>query len=676
MNGRISPDSCELTTAASAGAPNRITRTCLVVVLLIAAAFRLWNLGANEFGNLYYAATVRSMATSWHNFFYASFDPAGFLSVDKPPVAFWFQVLSVKLLGYTGFALHLPQALEGIFSVVVVYLLTRRVAGKWGGVLASLAMAMTPASVAIDRSNLPDSCLLFTLLVAAAVLLRATETGRWTWLLLSTALVGLAFNVKLTAAYLVLPTFYLVYWLGSPVVRSVRLAQLGAATAVLFAVSLSWATIVDLTPARSRPYVGDTRNNSVLGLAFHLQGMQRVTGEAKERPGPPPFGGVPGPFGEPFTGHGGHPGLFRLANRDLAGHITWLLPFAVVGLVAISRASRFTLPLSRLHQSVLLWSGWFATYAVAFSFSKSPIHPYYLCLLAPPSAALVGIGATVLWDAYKMSGWRSFGLVAALTVTAFWQAWTLTYRADPMRWLLPLVLLGAGASVIGLLAARTLRQQPAIARRLGTTSAALGLASLLICPAAWSATPVIAAGGRMVPVADPILLARHDSPREAEDDWRDTRMLVEFLCANRKNERFLLVVPDIHLASPIIIDTGANVMAYGGFSGGDPILTVQQFAEMIEAGAFRFVLLTSRPPPGGAHPGRRDAIAAWVREYGSEVSSDRWRAGNAWGKDLGPPPSPWGETSEMLRQLFRGPDCRLYDCGGWPILAPARVGSR
>lgn len=654
-------ESCKPTTAASARVPKRVTRTCFAVVLLIAAAFRLWNLGANEFGNLYYAATVRSMGTSWHNFLYASFDPAGFLSVDKPPVAFWLQVLSVKILGYTGFALHLPQALEGIFSVVVVYLLTRLVAGEWGGVLASLVIAITPASVAIDRSNLPDSCLLLVLLLAAAALLRATETGRWRWLLLSTALVGLAFNVKLTAAYLVLPTFYLVYWLGSPVVRSVRLAQLGAATVVLFAVSLSWATIVDLTPARSRPYVGDTRNNSVLGLAFHLQGMQRVTGEAKERPGPPPFSGVPGPFGEPFTGHGGHPGPFRLANRDLAGHITWLLPFAVVGLVVISRTSRFTLPLSRLHQSVLLWSGWFATYAVAFSFSKSPIHPYYLTLLAAPTAALVGIGATVLWKAYEKSEVRSLALVVALAVTAFWQAWVLAYHADWMRWLLPLVLLGTSIAVIGLLVART-RRQDSVACHLHIASASLGVASLLICPAVWSATPVIAAGGRMVPVADPILLARRDNPRRANDDWRDTQTLVEFLRTSRKDERFFLAVPDIHLASPIIIDTGASVMAYWGFSGSDPILTVQQFAGMIEAGAFRFVLLSSRPPPGGARPGQQDAIAAWVREYGREVSSDRWRPANVWGDSLGPPPSPWGETSEMLRQLFRGPDCRLYDC--------------
>jgi hypothetical protein len=68
----------------------------------VAAGLRLWGLDQNGFGNEYYAAAVRSMALSAHNFFYAAFDPAGFISVDKPPVALWMQVASTKLLGFSG----------------------------------------------------------------------------------------------------------------------------------------------------------------------------------------------------------------------------------------------------------------------------------------------------------------------------------------------------------------------------------------------------------------------------------------------------------------------------------------------------------------------------------------------------------------------------------------------
>src|SRR5690348_63568 len=175
-------------------------RLGLAGVLVLAAGLRLWGLTQNGFGNEYYAAAVRSMAASAHNFFYAAFDPAGFISVDKPPLALWVQVASVKLLGFQGLAVLLPQVVEGVAAVAILFHLVRRRFGAAAGLLAALLLALTPVSVAIDRSSNLDSALVLVLLLAAWALLRAAETGSLRGLVLALALIGVGFNVKMLAA--------------------------------------------------------------------------------------------------------------------------------------------------------------------------------------------------------------------------------------------------------------------------------------------------------------------------------------------------------------------------------------------------------------------------------------------------------------------------------------------
>src|ERR1700752_4086411 len=182
-----------------------------VAVLFAAAALRLWRLGQNGFANEYYSAGVRSMSQSWHNFLYNAFDPAGFISVDKPPVALWIQVASVKLFGFHALSVLIPQALEGVAAVALLYHLVQRRFGAAAGLLAALFLALTPVSVAIDRSSNTESCLILVLLLAAWALLRAAEDGSRRWLVLAVALVGFAFNVKMLAAWVVLPAFTLAY---------------------------------------------------------------------------------------------------------------------------------------------------------------------------------------------------------------------------------------------------------------------------------------------------------------------------------------------------------------------------------------------------------------------------------------------------------------------------------
>ena len=224
----------EACAAAGGRAWNRFP---LPVILLLGAGLRLWRLDQNGYGTDYYAAGVRSMLTSWHTFFYNAFDPAGFVSVDKPPVALWVQVASAKLFGFHGISLLLPQVLEGVAAVWLVYHLVQRRFGTSAGWLAALFLAITPVSVVIDRSSNTDSCLVLVLLLAAWALTRAAEDGSRGLLLLSMALVGIGFNVKMLAAFVVLPTFVLVYFLSAPVGWRRRLVDLAMGGLVVAAVS-------------------------------------------------------------------------------------------------------------------------------------------------------------------------------------------------------------------------------------------------------------------------------------------------------------------------------------------------------------------------------------------------------------------------------------------------------
>ena len=228
------------------------------------------------------------MLESWSNFFFGSFDPAGFVTVDKPPVAIWIQAASAKLLGFRGVSLLLPEALMGTASVLLTYRLVRRVFGAAAGLLAGLILAITPICVAVDRDNLPDPALVFVLLLAAWALSIAAETGRLKPLLLSAALVGVGFNIKMLAAFVVLPTFYLCYLVAAPINWRSRLVHLVAATMMVVAVSLSWSIAVELTPKSRRPYIGGSRNNSALDLALGYNGLGRVLGGSGNfRPGGP-----------------------------------------------------------------------------------------------------------------------------------------------------------------------------------------------------------------------------------------------------------------------------------------------------------------------------------------------------------------------------------------------------
>ena len=248
----------------------------IAVILVVGAMARTWQLAQNEFGRQYYAAAVRGMMESWHSVFFNSFDPAGFVSLDKPPVAIWLQAVFAKLLGFSGPSILLAQVVAGLVAILLLYLIVQRTFGRTAAISAALALAITPVSIAVDRSNNTESCLIAVLLAATWLAMRAAETGRLALYCGAMAVLGVGFNVKMGAALVLAPVFALAFSLASrsaPLIWHV--SRQAIAGVVLIVVSLSWVTAFDLTPAGERPYAGSTRHNSMLELALKHNGTDR-----------------------------------------------------------------------------------------------------------------------------------------------------------------------------------------------------------------------------------------------------------------------------------------------------------------------------------------------------------------------------------------------------------------
>jgi 4-amino-4-deoxy-L-arabinose transferase-like glycosyltransferase len=573
-------------------APTRRWReaAAIAVVLLIAAVLRLWRLENNGFGTAYYAAGVRSMLQSAWLFFYNSFDPAGFISLDKPPVAFWIQTAFASVLGYSGWTIHLPQALAGIASVALLYRLVRQPFGVAAGICAALLLAAMPVAVAVDRSNNTDSWLVFFLLLAAAAALR----GRGLSLVAAMALLGLAFNVKMLAALVCAPALLAGWLLAGSLDWRRRLSWMAAGGVTLAVVSLAWAVAFDLTPQDSRPYAGSSHDNSMLELIVVHNGLERFVRAPRTTTAPPP---TPAPAPAPrLQAYDAVPvGPLRLASPALAAQFAWTLPLAVLGAAFGWRRRR---------ASVALWGTWALTYGVVFSAAGGIFHAYYLAALAPPVAALAGIGCFELWR--RGPGHLALGLAA----TALWQGYiTGASLGWDATWIgFPLVALLASAATLW-----RAKRPPAI----------IGSVALLILPTMWALSTVFAPGNLTLPSSSLARWLGRDDGRgpllsRTYGALTNDPKLRAFLQEHRGETPFLLATPNALLAAPVIIHSGQPVMAFCGFFGTDPVLSVDAFAKRVEQGEVRFVVLGNARRP-------RD-FERWVQAHGTPVDPDLWRS--------------------------------------------------
>ncbi len=575
------------------------------IAVLAAIANSLW-LWRNGYGNLYYAAAVKSMLMSWHNFFFVSFDPSGFISVDKPPLGLWVQAMSAKVFGFNGLSLLLPQALAGVLSVVVLYHLVCRIWGSAAAALAALLFALTPIVVATNRNNTMDSLLVLTVLFATWAASRAAETGHLRPLLLCAALVGLGFNTKGLQAYLVLPSFVLPYALSAAARPRVRIAHLALASLVLLGISSSWATIVDLTPPAQRPFVGSSNHNSELDLLLGYDGLDRLLPNS-----------LPNIIGTGQVGFSaGAPGPLRLLNDQIG----WLLPLAFLGLLVATRQLPVRPLLDQRWQSLTLWGTWLFTQGVFFSIARF-IHPYYLVMLAPAIAALGGIGLVALWWDYRSPGRRGWVLPVGLIVTVAVQVHILSDFAPWSRWLAPLIVVLCVAAAGVLTVARLATRWRVHRYAYGAT--AVGAFALLISPTVWASVPVWHYGNVVLPIAGPELMYSPDALLSTYTDSSAISGLAHYLQAYRGKAQFLVATRYAGVAMPLILATGQPVMTYGGYLGRDRILTRRRFAQMTASGVVRFIMVVPNFLPEEA--GGQDEIEHWVRERCALVPADIWQ---------------------------------------------------
>ncbi|NRW42649.1 4-amino-4-deoxy-L-arabinose transferase-like glycosyltransferase [Clostridium beijerinckii] len=187
------------------------------LILILSAVLNFANIGIEGYGNSYYAAGVKSMTLNLKNFFFVSFDPGSFVTIDKPPMGFWIQALFAKILGFNGWSILLPQALAGVISVYLIYFIVKRSFGSAAGLISGLCLSVTPVFVAASRNNTIDNLLVLTLLFACLALTLAAEKGKAKYLYLSLILVGIGFNIKMLEAYMIGPAIYITYLLSSSI---------------------------------------------------------------------------------------------------------------------------------------------------------------------------------------------------------------------------------------------------------------------------------------------------------------------------------------------------------------------------------------------------------------------------------------------------------------------------
>jgi 4-amino-4-deoxy-L-arabinose transferase-like glycosyltransferase len=620
----------------------------IVAIVAIAAGLRFYDLGLLGYANHYYAAAVKSMLQSWHNFFFVASEPGGAVSVDKPPVGLWIQTVSAYFLGVNTLGLLLPEIISGLASVVVVYHLVRRSFGQLAGLMGALALAVTPVVIATDRNNTIDSILILTLLLAAWAFIIAAERGKLRYVLLGMALVGIGFNIKMLQAYLPLPAFVGLYLLGSKERVWRKIVNMVPAVMVLLVVSFSWAMAVDLTPSSQRPYVGSSGDNTVTSLIFGYNGTERLLGmngrggllgstgnqslggfvrggAAPQWQGQAPTGGTWQRNGRTggATGQGGpstngtfwqnrqpggggfgggmdtgQAGLSRLFTAPLSKEVSWLLPFGIFSLGLLGFRSRLHWPLALKHQAIIIWGGWLLTGAAFFSIAGF-FHQYYLSMLGAPLAALVGIGISELWGLRKRHPWRAAGLfVAAGAATLALQVTTATaFTAE--AWWLPIAvgLLPVGALVLA--GATWFKRE-----RIAMAGVACMIAAMLITPAIWSGlTALNSSDNQSLPAA----YSGQTSGPANSGGLSVNQALLDYLQANTQGSKYLMAVPSSMQGSDYILATGRPVLIMGGFMGQDNVVTAADLTKLAATGDLKYIYWG-----GGRGMGSNSEITAWV----------------------------------------------------------------
>ncbi|HEY3883127.1 MAG TPA: glycosyltransferase family 39 protein [Trebonia sp.] len=494
-------------------------RPALLALLAVTALLYLFNLSRNGYANDFYAAAVQAGTKSWKAFFFGSFDASNFITVDKTPASLWMDEIFARVFGFSSWTLLVPQALEGMGAVWLLYVAVKRWFGPGAAVAAGAVFALTPAAALIFRFNNPDALLTLLMVASAYCVQRSVERPRGAarWLVVAGLLLGFAFLAKMLQAFLVLPGFALAYLVAAPVRLPRRIWHVLAGGVAVIVGAGWWVAAAQLWPAGSRPYFGGSTNNNILELTLGYNGLGRLDGTETGSIG---FNGssVGGAGGG--GNFGGSTGIFRLFQSEFGGQVSWLIPAALIALAALlwvvrprrtraaaspavladtgeagalpggpagfgrvslgrvslgrvsfgrarggrgpGTAARVSGPAARMRAFAAIWGGWLLVTGLVFSFMQGIIHPYYMVALGPAIGALVGVGATALWQARVSVAGRVTAAVA-VGVTAWWSYELLDRTPSWLPWLRWVVLLAGGVAVLALAAAAVVAREQRLA---------------------------------------------------------------------------------------------------------------------------------------------------------------------------------------------------------------------
>jgi 4-amino-4-deoxy-L-arabinose transferase-like glycosyltransferase len=580
----------------------------LVALLTGTAVLYLWGLSKSGWANQFYAAAAQAGSKSWKAFLFGSLDQSNFITVDKPPASLWVMDLSARIFGVNSWSILVPQALEGVAAVAILYAAVRRVSTPTAGLLAGAALATTPVAALMFRYDNPDALLVLLIAAAAYATVRAVERAGLRWLLLAGALVGFAFLTKMLQGLLVVPGLAGAYLVAAPTSLRQRVLHALAAGGALVVAGGWWIALVELWPAGSRPYIGGSTDNSVLELTFGYNGFGRLDGSSNN--------GNVGGGGGGFSS--GQTGLTRLFGAEMGTQISWLLPAALVSMVALAWLTWRRPRTDRLRASLIVWGGWVVVTGLVFSYASGIIHPYYTVALAPGIAALVGLGAVELWRA------RARWLLSLLVVTGTWWTFELVGRSEWAPWLRWVVLLSGTAAVLSVLAVRS-----------AVLVAGTAAVALLVAPTAYAVQTASTAHTGALPTAGPASTAGFGGPGGGRRgagglggpggfggaggfgvppgggtggaggptgggrglpgglggaSTLDTE-LVTLLKSG--NYQWIAATTGDNEAASLELATGRAVMSLGGFNGTDPVITLSAFKTLVAQGKVHYYIADS-----------------------------------------------------------------------------------
>ncbi len=566
------------------------SRLALPTLLAVTALAYLWDLSSSGYANSFYAAAVQAGTKSWKAFFFGSIDSSSFITVDKPPASLWVMALSGRIFGFSSASMLIPQALEGVAAVGLLFCGVRRWFGTGAGFAAGALMAVTPVAALMFRFNNPDALLVLLMVAGGYCLVRALEGGATRWVVAAGTMIGFAFLAKMAQAFLVLPAFALVYMVAAPVGLRRRVWQMLAGGMAIVVSAGWWVALVALWPAGSRPMIDGSPHNSILNLITGYNGLGRIFGASG------PGGGGGG--GANFSGS---TGVLRLFNNLMGGQASWLLPTALLVLAAGLWARRRAPRTDRVRAALLLWGGWLVVSGLVFSLSGGIIHTYYTVALAPAIAALVAIGGRLAWTHRETRVAQGVAIVA-VALTAGW-AWALLDRTPSWEpWLRTLVLVAGAAGVAGLLACMV-RGKPA--RRLLAPAIVLGIVASLAGSVAYSASTITTGHTGSTPTAGPATgggfgMGGGLGGGGAHGQTSASTALDRALTANAGRYTWVAATSGSQSAASLELATGGEpVMAIGGFNNEGGNLTLQKFREYVARGEIHYYIASSAGMGGG-----------------------------------------------------------------------------